>query len=104
MIQVAELHRTPGQILRRVPVEKERLLIERAGYPVAVLTVTKTAVEWRVGRLRKVFGLFSEAIAWQKAERLPQSGSNRPYHECDVLDAAYVLPVASDPHLSIIWP
>ena len=37
VIQVSELHRTPGQIIRRVAVEKERLVIERAGYPVAVL-------------------------------------------------------------------
>jgi len=37
VIQVSELHRTPGQIMRRVAVEKERLVIERAGYPVAVL-------------------------------------------------------------------
>jgi prevent-host-death family protein len=37
IIQVSELHRTPGQIIRRVAVEKERLVIERAGYPVAVL-------------------------------------------------------------------
>jgi prevent-host-death family protein len=37
VIQVSQLHRTPGQIIRRVAVEKERLVIERAGYPVAVL-------------------------------------------------------------------
>jgi prevent-host-death family protein len=37
VIQHSELHRTPGQIIRRVAVEKERLVIERAGYPVAVL-------------------------------------------------------------------
>jgi prevent-host-death family protein len=37
VIQVSELHRTPGQIIRRVAVEKERLVIERGGYPVAVL-------------------------------------------------------------------
>ena len=37
VIQVSELHRTPGQIMRRVAVQKERLVIERAGYPVAVL-------------------------------------------------------------------
>ena len=37
VIQVSELHRTPGQVIRRVAVEKERLVIERAGYPVAVL-------------------------------------------------------------------
>ena len=37
VIQVSQLHRTPGQILRRVAVEKERLVIERGGYPVAVL-------------------------------------------------------------------
>lgn len=35
--QVSELHCTPGRIIRRMAVEKERLVIERAGYPVAVL-------------------------------------------------------------------
>src|SRR5260370_42494907 len=37
VIQVFELHRTPGRVIRRVAVEKERLVIERGGYPVAVL-------------------------------------------------------------------
>ena len=37
VIQVSELHRTPGQVLRRVAVEKERVVIERGGYPVAVM-------------------------------------------------------------------
>src|SRR6185369_17900590 len=37
VIQVSELHRTPGQVIRRVAVQKERLVIERGGYPVAVL-------------------------------------------------------------------
>jgi prevent-host-death family protein len=37
VIQVSELHRTPGRVIRRVAVEKERLVIERGGYPVAVL-------------------------------------------------------------------
>jgi prevent-host-death family protein len=37
VIPVSELHRTPGQVLRRVAVEKERVVIERGGYPVAVM-------------------------------------------------------------------
>jgi prevent-host-death family protein len=37
VIQVSELHRTPGRVIRRVAVEKERVVIERGGYPVAVM-------------------------------------------------------------------
>ena len=36
-ITASELQRTSGKILRRVAVDKERLIIERAGYPVAVV-------------------------------------------------------------------
>jgi prevent-host-death family protein len=54
VIQVSELHRTPGQIIRRVAVEKERLVIERGGYPVAVLIPFdeyQTEAEQALGKL-----------------------------------------------------
>jgi prevent-host-death family protein len=37
IIQASELYRAGGKVLRRVAVDKQRLVVERDGYPVAVL-------------------------------------------------------------------
>jgi prevent-host-death family protein len=72
VIQVSELHRTPGRVLRRVAVEKQRLVIERGGYPVAVLipfdeyeTEAERALEALAAEVRprvKAAGLTEEQV------------------------------------------
>lgn len=37
VIQASELSRSSGKILRRVAVDKEYLIVEREGYPVAII-------------------------------------------------------------------
>ena len=41
-IQASELNRAPGAVLRRAPVDvavdKEQIIVERAGYPIAIIS------------------------------------------------------------------
>ena len=69
VIQVSELHRTPGEVIRRVAVEKERLVIERAGYPVAVLIPFD---EYEAEAERALEELASEVRPRVKAMRLTE--------------------------------
>ena len=37
-IKASELNRAPGVVLRRVAVGKEQIIVERGGYPIAIIT------------------------------------------------------------------
>lgn len=37
VIQASELYRSGGKVLKRVAVNKERLIVERDGYPIAII-------------------------------------------------------------------
>ena len=37
-IQASELNRAPGAVLRRVAVDKEQIIVERGGYPIAIIS------------------------------------------------------------------
>jgi gamma-glutamyl:cysteine ligase YbdK (ATP-grasp superfamily) len=37
-IKASELNRAPGVVLRRVAVDKEQIIVERGGYPIAIIS------------------------------------------------------------------
>ena len=37
-IKASELNRAPGMVLRRVAVGKEQIIVERGGYPIAIIS------------------------------------------------------------------
>jgi PHD/YefM family antitoxin component YafN of YafNO toxin-antitoxin module len=51
VIQASELYRAGGKVLRRVAVDKERLIIERDGYPVAIILPYEEAEQTNAEKL-----------------------------------------------------
>ncbi len=54
VIQASELYRSGGQVLRRVAINKERLVVERDGYPVAVIVPYEQQQSTQADPLRDV--------------------------------------------------
>lgn len=51
VIQASELYRAGGKVLKRVAVDKERLIVERDGYPVAIILPYEEAEQTNAEKL-----------------------------------------------------
>ena len=79
VIQASELYRSGGKVLKRLGVKKERLVIERDGYPVAVMVPYGDYEELMREQAARELRMFLDSI--------PPTDASEEEVEADVLKA-----------------